>query len=40
MGKLAAVGRERAATLFRWDTHVQRILECAHLETNPRDDRA
>ena len=29
MGKLGAVGRERAATLFRWDRHVQRILECA-----------
>jgi glycosyltransferase involved in cell wall biosynthesis len=28
-GKLGAVGRERAATLFRWDRHVQRILECA-----------
>jgi glycosyltransferase involved in cell wall biosynthesis len=29
MGKLGAVGRERAATLFRWDGHVQRILEWA-----------
>ena len=29
MGKLGAVGRERAAALFRWDGHVQRILECA-----------
>ena len=29
MGKLGAVGRERAATLFMWDGHVQRILECA-----------
>jgi glycosyltransferase involved in cell wall biosynthesis len=29
MGKLGAAGRERAATLFRWDGHVQRILEWA-----------
>jgi glycosyltransferase involved in cell wall biosynthesis len=29
IGKLGAVGRERAATLFRWGGHVQRILECA-----------
>jgi glycosyltransferase involved in cell wall biosynthesis len=29
VGKLGAVGRERAATLFMWDGHVQRILECA-----------
>ncbi len=29
MAKLGAVGRERAPTLFRWDRHVQRILECA-----------
>lgn len=29
MGKLGAAGRKRAATLFRWDRHVQRILECA-----------
>jgi glycosyltransferase involved in cell wall biosynthesis len=29
MAKLGAAGRERAATLFRWDKHVQRILECA-----------
>jgi glycosyltransferase involved in cell wall biosynthesis len=29
MGKLGAVGRKRAARLFRWDRHVQRILECA-----------
>jgi glycosyltransferase involved in cell wall biosynthesis len=29
IGKLGAVGRERAGTLFRWDGHVQRILECA-----------
>lgn len=28
IGKLGAVGRERAATLFVWDGHVQRILEC------------
>jgi len=29
MGKLGAAGRKRAATLFRWDGHVQRILEWA-----------
>jgi glycosyltransferase involved in cell wall biosynthesis len=29
MGKLGEVGRKRAATLFRWDRHVQRIFECA-----------
>jgi glycosyltransferase involved in cell wall biosynthesis len=29
MKKLGAVGRERAAKLFRWDRHVQRILDFA-----------
>lgn len=29
MGKLGALGRQRAATLFRWNRHVGRILECA-----------
>jgi glycosyltransferase involved in cell wall biosynthesis len=29
LGKLGAAGRERAVTLFRWDGHVQRILESA-----------
>jgi glycosyltransferase involved in cell wall biosynthesis len=27
MAKLGATGRERAATLFTWDRHIQRILE-------------
>jgi glycosyltransferase involved in cell wall biosynthesis len=35
MGELGAAGRERAATVFRWDRHVQRILECAG---GPHDD--
>ena len=29
MRKLGAVGRERAAMVFRWDRHVQRFLQCA-----------
>jgi glycosyltransferase involved in cell wall biosynthesis len=29
MRKLGAAGRERAATVFRWDRHVQRILQYA-----------
>ena len=29
MRKLGMLGRERAATEFRWDRHVQRILQCS-----------
>jgi glycosyltransferase involved in cell wall biosynthesis len=39
MSKLGAVGRERAATLFGWDGHVQRILECARGAKEAEPDR-